>query len=59
MNEGKQEPAEITPLLFALRVMVAAFRRDSYDCELQFKAVDVAIDAITIADAVPQCEVPE
>ena len=58
MNEVKQEPAEITPLLFALRVMVAAFRRDSYDCEMQANAVEVAIDAIADAGyAVPKCEV--
>ena len=58
MNEVKQEPAEITPILFALRVMVAAFRRDSYDCDLQANAVDVAIDAIADAGyAVSQCEV--
>ena len=58
MNEVKQEPSEITPILFALRVMVAAFRRDSYDCEMQAKAVDVAIAAIADAGyAVPKGEV--
>ena len=58
MIESNQGPtAETTPILFALRVMVAAFRRDAYDCEMQANAVDVAVAAI--ADAVPKCEVPE
>ena len=56
MNEVNQEPtAEITSLLFALRVMVSVFRQNSYDTELQANAVDVAVAAI--ADAVPKCEV--